>query len=85
MTKAQQYITLAFRVAFPQAGVIAVGFDDFTETWIVAIDHKENSRLGGLCLYTMTIGSDDDEFRFRCITDPKREVVAFPIPEGLDQ
>ena len=79
-TKQEQYVTLAFRVAFPRAGKIAVAFHDFNETWIVAV----NQMLGELEIYAMVVGSDDDEFRFTCLTDQSRPAITFPIPEDLD-
>lgn len=68
------YIKLAFRNALPSAGGISVAFLELVETWIVSVDRE---------IYAMTIGSDDDEFSFRCVTDPVRvpRVVFDLMPE----
>lgn len=71
-----RYIILAFRVCFPRAGKIAAAFHSDQEMWVVAIDCGPQ----GLHVYTMTVGSDDDEFSFSCLTDEARARVAFPLP-----
>ena len=69
------YVDLAFHTAFPRAR-IKVAFNDFAEMWVAAVDDR------GLHIYTMVVGSDDDEFHFTCISDKNRVDVSFPIPEN---
>jgi hypothetical protein len=72
--KLRAYVQLAFRTGFPRAQMIGVAFLDLQETWVVAVDGD---------IYTMFVGSDDDEFSFVCETNKRRARVRFPLPPGM--
>lgn len=71
--KMRAYVTLAFRVAFPHArrGRIVAALLKLTEVWVVVVEDN---------IYSMTIGSDDEEFSFICETDPSKPRVKFAFP-----
>lgn len=70
----RQYITLAFRVAFPQARRILVAFLELPESWVAVVDNE---------IYAMFVGSDDDEFSFSCQTDKSKPRITFPLPPEM--
>lgn len=84
LERMSDYIKLAFRVAFPKTpwGGITVAFLELTETWVVAVVTGPAKRMA-IDIYSMTVGSDDDEFSFRCTTDESKPRVKFALmPEG---
>lgn len=73
------YVAGAFAAKFPAALGVTVEFDGDKELWTVVVVHAPAYPV----IWTMQIGSDDDEFRFRAHHGVSPSVVHFPIPELL--